>query len=425
MVADQNLASRPRVVIVGAGFGGLSAAKRLAQAPVDITIIDRQNHHLFQPLLYQVATASLSPSDIAVPVRSALRGQANAQIMLDEVIGVDVAARHVLLSDGKSIPYDMLVLATGSQDSYFGHDEWAAYTSGLKNLNDAIGIRRRLLLAFEHAEICDDEEERRRLMTFVLIGAGPTGVEMAGAVAELAHAALARDFHHIDTRSAHIILVEAGPRVLSSFPTKLGNFALRALQRMKVEVRLNTRIELIDDKGVVANGQRIAASTVIWCAGVSATPIARWLDIKPEHGGRVRVNDDLTLPGHADIFVIGDVALSGPGESGLPGVAPVAKQQGEYVGKLIAARAAGTALPAPFVYHNQGSLATIGRSAAVADFGWLRMQGWPAWLLWSLVHILFLIGFRNRTIVFMNWIWAFVTYGRGARLITGTTPPRA
>jgi len=407
-------------VIVGAGFGGLMAAHGLARAPVDILVIDRHNYHLFQPLLYQVATAALSPADIAEPIRVVLRRQRNAAVLLDEVIGVDPAARMVKTRNGARQSYDWLILATGSRYTYFGHADWPARAPGLKSLDDATLIRRRALLAFEEAEAASEPALRQRLLTFVLVGAGPTGVEMAGALAELAHATLSRDFRNINPRTARIILVEAGPRALAGFPEKLSAFAVRSLQRMGVEVLLATPIEVIDDHGVTAKGGRIEAANVIWCAGVEASPVARWLDVPAAKGGRVQVAPDLSVLGHPEIFVIGDAALAtGPDGEPLPGLAPVAKQQGHYVSELITRRVRGDSVPPPFRYRNEGALATIGRHSAIADFGWIRLTGFVAWVIWGIVHILFLIGFRNRASVFLNWVWAWVTYGRGARLITG------
>jgi NADH:ubiquinone reductase (H+-translocating) len=413
-------AARPHIIIVGAGFGGLEAARALARAPADVTLIDRHNYHLFQPLLYQVATAALSPADIAEPIRAVLRRQQNVTVLLDEVIGIDAAARRVKTRSGAGPTYDYLILATGSQYNYFGHDDWPRLAPGLKSVDDATLIRRRLLLAFEQAESIPDPAIQRRLLTFVLVGAGPTGVEMAGALAELAHATLSRDFRHINPQTAHILLVEAGPRILGGFADKLTDFAQRTLERMGVEVLLDTPIEVVDEYGVIANGRRIDAANVIWCAGVAASPAARWLDVPAEQGGRVGVAPDLSVPGRADIFVIGDAAFvtARDGEP-LPGLAPVAKQQGCYVGALLARRVRGEPAPPPFRYRDEGALATIGRHAAIADLGRIKLTGFIAWVLWGVVHIFFLIGFRNRLAVFVNWIWAWLTYGRGARLITG------
>src|SRR6516162_6857114 len=415
-------AARPHIIIVGAGFGGLEAARALARAPADVTVIDRHNYHLFQPLLYQVATAALSPADIAEPLRAVLRRQQNVTVLLDEVMGIDATARQVKTRSGAGPTYDYLVLATGSQYNYFGHDEWPRLAPGLKSLDDATLIRRRLLLAFEQAESIPEPAIQRRLLTFVLVGAGPTGVEMAGALAELAHATLSRDFRHINPQTARILLVEAAPRMLAGFPEKLADFAQGELERMGVEVLLDTPIEAIDDQGVVAKGRRIDATNVIWCAGVEASPVARSLGAPPAQGGRVRVAPDLSIPGNPEVFVIGDAAFvtTASGEP-LPGLAPVAKQQGQYVGELIARRVRGESAPSPFRYRDEGALATIGRHSAIADLGWLKLTGFPAWVLWGVVHIFFLIGFRNRMAVFLNWIWAWLTYGRGARLITGDT----
>ena len=410
--------SRPRIVIIGAGFGGLSAAKRLGKVAADVTVIDRRNHHLFQPLLYQVATAALSRADIAAPIRGILATQANTHVILGSVTGIDTAGRSVLIGN-RRIPYDLLIIATGARENYFGHDEWAAVTSGLKTIEDATTMRRRILMAFERAEDSDDEAERRRLLTFVIIGGGPTGVELAGALAELAKAALARDFRHIDPTTARIILVEAGPRLLPSFPPKLSAVAARALTRLGVELRLGTTVTRCDRGGAVLDDEGIESRTLIWAAGVAASPAATWLGVEPGRGGRVAVTPDLSLAQHPEIFVIGDTAqVEGP-DGALPGVAPVAKQEGAYVARVIAARLAGKRPPARFRYRNLGNLATIGRKEAIVDFGRLRLTGRIAWLVWGLAHIYFLIGFRNRMAVAVDWLWSYLTYQRGARLITG------
>lgn len=418
-VADA--AGRRRVVILGAGFGGLSAAKALAKAPVDVTVIDRRNYHLFQPLLYQVATAGLSPAEIATPIRSILRDQKNTRVLLGRVGAIDKEARLVEV-EGRSVPYDTLIVATGARHAYFGRDEWEEVAPGLKKIDDATKLRHRILLAFEEAETTEDAAERRRLLTFVIIGGGPTGVELAGAVAELAKVALARDFRHVDPRSSRIILVESGPRVLATFPEALSAFAKRALEKLGVEVRLGHPASACDAAGVVVNGERLETRTIIWAAGVAASPAAKWLGAEKDRAGRVIVGRDLTLPGHPEIFVIGDTAAA-PGHDGkpLPGVAPVAKQQGAYVASVIAARIAGRTEPR-FRYRNYGNLATIGRKVAVADFGRVRLSGRLAWLLWGGVHVLFLIGFRNRVAVLLDWLWAYVTFQRGARLITSEKP---
>jgi len=416
-------ARRPRVVIVGAGFAGLQVARGLGGTAADVVVVDRRNHHLFQPLLYQVATAALSPADIAAPIRSALRRRPNARVLLDEAQGVDPSAREVLLRSGRRLAYDALVIATGSTYSYFGHDDWAAYAPSLKTVDDATEIRRRLLLAFETAESSDDPAVRARCLTFVMVGGGPTGVEMAGAVAELARLMLARDFRTISRGDARILLIEAGPRLLNGFPERLGAFAVAALGRMGIEVRLDIPIEAIDAEGVVAAGTRIPAATVIWCAGVRAGPVASWLGVPAERNGAVAVGPDLSVPGRPEVFVIGDASASRDAKGRpLPGLAAVADQQGRYLGRLLAARLSGRRDPGPFRYKNLGTMATIGRSAAVAHFRRFSLTGRTAWLLWCFVHIYLLIGFRNRLSVFLNWMWSFATWERGARLITGPAP---
>lgn len=417
-------ARKPHVVIVGGGFGGLSVAKALAKAPFELTLIDRNNHHLFQPLLYQVATAALSPADIASPIRHVLSGQQNLKVVLGEVTGVDLARREVI-ADGRRLPYDDLVIATGARHAYFGHDDWAAFAPGLKTLDDATSLRRRILLAFERAETEDDAAERARLMTFVVIGGGPTGVEMAGAIAELAKRALASDFRSIDPRAARIILVEAAPRVLTPFDESLSEAARHALEHLGVEVLLGAAVTDCSDDGVRLGDTFIPARTIIWAAGVMASPAGRWLGAETDRAGRVQVRGDLTVPGHPEVFVIGDTAAV-MDENGalLPGVAPVAKQQGQYVARALIARHEGRTEPA-FRYRDYGTLATVGRSRAVAQFGRLKMKGLIAWLLWCVAHVYFLIGFRNRFVVALNWAWSYVTFQRGSRLITGLdTPPK-
>jgi NADH:quinone reductase (non-electrogenic) len=408
---------RPHVVIIGAGFGGLSAATALARAPVDVTVIDRQNHHCFQPLLYQVATAALSPAEIAWPIRAILRHQRNATVLMAEVTGIDTANRQVQTTSA-AIPYDQLVVATGATHSYFGHDDWAQFAPGLKRIEDATRIRRSILLAFERAELTNDEAERSRLLTFVIIGAGATGVEMAGAIAEIARYTIAMDFRRIDPRTAQIILIEAGPRVLPALSDDLSKYASESLIKMGVDVRTNTRVTGCDERGVdLANG-RIDAGTIIWAAGVVASPAARWLNAEHDRAGRVLVKNDLSVPGHPNVFVIGDSATVND-ESGkpVPGVAPAAKQMGAYVGKLIAARITGQSLP-PFRYRHAGDLATIGRRAAVVSIGKVHLKGFLGWLFWGVVHIYFLIGLRRRFVVAINWLWDYLTFQRGARLIT-------
>jgi NADH dehydrogenase len=413
---------RPQVVIIGAGFGGLSAAKQFARAPFNVTIIDRHNYHLFQPLLYQVATAALSPADIASPIRAILSRQDNTSVILAKVSGIDTVRKEVI-AEGRRIPFDYLIVATGAEHAYFGHD-WSSYAPGLKTIDDATYLRRRILLAFERAETEPDPDERRRLLNFVVVGGGPTGVEMAGAIAELAKRALASDFRSIDPRSARVILVEAGPRLLTAFDPKLSEAAQRSLEQLGVEVRLNDGVTDCDWSGVSLGRERLETRTIVWAAGVKASPAAEWLGAARDSAGRVEVEPDLSVPGHPDIFVIGDAAAAlDPGGRLLPGVAPVAKQQGAYVAKLLMARAKGRSLPA-FRYRDFGSMATIGRKRAIAQIGALKVNGFAAWLLWSLAHIYFLIGFRNRLAVALNWAWSYLTFQRGTRLITGISGSR-
>ncbi|MEA2988813.1 MAG: hypothetical protein QOG83_1524 [Alphaproteobacteria bacterium] len=412
----------PRVVIVGAGFGGLTAAKALNGTAFDVTVVDQHNYHLFQPLLYQVATAALSPADIASPIRSILRDQDNANVILARVSGVDTLHKAVI-AERHRIPFDYLLLATGAEHAYFGHD-WASCAPGLKTIDDATDLRRRILLAFERAETESDAQERRRLLNFVVVGGGPTGVEMAGAIAELARRALASDFRSIDPRSARIILIEAAPRLLTPFDPSLSDKARRSLEQLGVEIRLGAGVTECDGAGVAIGADRIETRTVIWAAGVKASGAAEWLGAEHDHAGRVKVQPDLSVPGQPDIFVIGDVAsVTGAGGKPLPGVAPVAKQQGQYVAKLLVARAQGKPLP-PFRYRDFGTLATIGRKRAVAQMGRLKLSGLLAWLLWSVAHIYFLIGFRNRLIVAIHWTWNYLTFQRGTRLITGISGSR-
>lgn len=413
----------PHIVIVGAGFGGLAAAQALARAPVSITVIDRRNYHLFQPLLYQVATAGLSPADIAWPIRGILRDQKNVSVQLGRVTGVDTVRREVLVG-GRRVPYDYLVLATGARHAYFDHPEWEPTAPGLKKIADATHIRERILMAFEKAEAegCD-ADERARLQTFVVVGGGPTGVEMAGAIAELAKTALASDFRVIDPSTTRIVLVEAGPRLLPSFPDSLSAIAKRSLERLGVEVRLGTPVTLCDDAGVEFAGERIGARNVIWAAGVMASPAAKWLGAERDRAGRIKVDADFSIPGRPEIFAVGDTALATDANGRpLPGVAPVAKQAGRYVAAVIRSRIEGRPTPAPFRYRDFGNLATIGRKAAVADFGKIRVSGFLAWVLWSVAHVYFLIGLRNRFVVALTWLWNYITFQRGARLITGGDP---
>jgi NADH:ubiquinone reductase (H+-translocating) len=416
-------ASRPRIVIIGAGFAGLTTAKALRNAAVDLIVIDRHNYHLFQPLLYQVATAGLSPADIAAPIRQILSRQTNTTVMLADVSGVDVSRKEVI-AEGRRISFDKLIIATGAQHAYFGHDEWSKHAPGLKSIDDATYVRRRILLAFEKAETETDEDERRRLLNFVVVGAGPTGVEMAGAIAELAKKALARDFRTIDPAKARIILIEAGPRVLPPFDPSLATAAQRGLEKLGVEVRLGGAVTACDELGVVLGDERIDARTIIWAAGVMASPAGKWLNVETDRSGRVIVGPDLGVLDNRDIFVLGDTAcVPGPDGKPLPGIAPVAKAQGNYVAERILAELEGRESP-PFRYSDLGSLATIGRKSAVIQIGRLRLTGFIAWLIWSVAHIYFLIGFRNRLSVVLNWAWNYFTFQRGARLITGLSGSR-
>jgi NADH dehydrogenase len=411
----------PRVVIVGAGFGGLAAAKALARAPVEVTIIDRYNYHLFQPLLYQVATASLSPGEIAQPIRSILRDQANAHVVLDEVIAVDSSRRTVRTAGGSSVTYDYLVIATGARHSYFGKDAWEAVAPGIKTVDDATRLRAKILLAFERAEGEKDPAKREALLTFVIVGGGPTGVEMAGAIAELARRSIVADFRSIMPESSRIVLVEAGPRLLPSFPAALSDNAKTSLEKMGVEVRLDQAVTDITGDHVMIGATVLPTKTVMWAAGVRASAAGEWLGAPCDRAGRVMVGDDFSVPGHENVFVVGDTAAFGGADGKmLPGVAPAAKQAGAYVARVIDAKVRGRALPRPFRYADYGNLATIGHSKAVADFGWARFKGLFAWLLWSVVHVYFLIGFRNRFIVALSWAWSYLTYQRGVRLITGS-----
>ena len=408
---------RPHVVIVGAGFGGLAAAKRLADRAVDVTLVDRRNHHVFQPLLYQVATAALSPADIAGPIRSIFRRASNIRVVLDEVTGVDAGSNAVRLASSGNLPFDWLILATGARHSYFGRDEWAAHAPGLKSIEDALAIRRKVLLAFERAETETDAQRRRALLTFVVIGAGPTGVEMAGAIAELARRSVSNDFRTITPRCSRVILIEAGERVLPSFPAKLSDAAERSLEALGVELRLESPVRHINSNYIQCEDGLIFAQTVIWAAGVKASAAAEWLGADRDSSGRVFVEDDLRVCGHERILAIGDTART---SSALPAVAPVAKQQGRYAADLILRRASG-----PFVYRDSGNLATIGRSKAVIDLQGIQLSGLAAWLVWSFAHVWFLIGFRSRLSVTINWLWNYLTYQRSARLITGDVEERA
>ena len=409
---------RPHVVIVGCGFGGLAATKALAETDVDVTVVDRENHHTFQPLLYQVASAGLNPSDIAQPIRHIVRKQKNAKVLLDEVVAIDLDARTVT-SLGDVISYDYLVLATGATHSYFGNDEWAEVAPGLKSIDDALDIRRRILLAFERAEVTDDPVERERLMTFVVVGAGPTGVELAGAVKEIATKTLRADFRSIDTTTSNVLLLEAGPRVLGAFPEKLSASAERQLVKLGIDVQTSTAVTGIDESGVTTAAGSIAAATVLWGAGVAASPLGRSVSSNVDRAGRVPVTGELSVDGHPEVFVIGDLAAATSDGHIVPGVAPAAQQGGQHVAACIEADLARVDRPT-FTYKDKGSMATIGRSKAVADLGSrLQFGGYPAWLVWWAVHIITLIDFRSKVSAMASWGWQYLTGQRIARLITG------
>ena len=414
----------PRVVIVGAGFGGVACAAKLRHLPVHLILIDRHNYHLFQPLLYQVATAGLSPADIASPIRSQFRDDPNVRVIMETVTGIDAGRNTVQMGDRK-LPYDILVLATGASHSYFGRDDWSRFAPGLKRVDDATAMRAKLLAAFENAENARHDSERESWLTFVIVGGGSTGVELAGAIAELARFGLQEEFRSINPASAQIILVQSGPRILPAFPETLSARARRSLERLGVNVRVNSRVEDIDGEGVTIDGQRLRARTVLWAAGVVASPAARWLGIEPDRAGRAPVDLHLRVPGHKNIYVIGDTAAA-TGRDGrqIPGLAPAAKQGGQYVARMIRAALELRTEPAPFAYRHQGNLATIGRKAAVADFGGVRLWGAPAWWLWGLIHVLFLANMRNRIAVIIAWIWAYLTFRGGTRLITGQILPK-
>ena len=408
-----------QVIVVGGGFGGLETVHGLAGAPVQITIVDRRNHHLFQPLLYQAATASLAPSEIAWPIRQLLRRRRDVTTLLASVESINKEARELHLDDGSRLSYDTLVLATGARHAYFGHDAWEPFAPGLKTLEDATTIRGRILLAFEEAERQSDEQKRAALLTFVIVGAGPTGVELAGTIAELAHATLPTEFRRIDTRRARIVLIEAGPRVLPAFAEDLSTYAKDALEQLGVEVVLEKPVSECNAEGVVFGGERLAAATIIWAAGVQSSPAAQWLDAPADKVGRLKVEPDLTVPGRPEIFAIGDAAIVlRPDGQPVPGIAPAAKQEGAYVAKVIRARLSGAPALPPFRYKHAGDLATIGKRRAVIDFGWIKLKGALAWWLWGFAHIYFLIGVRNRVSVAMNWLWIYARDQRGARLIT-------
>lgn len=409
--------AKPRVVVIGSGFGGLAVIQGLKRVPARVTVLDRQNFHLFQPLLYQVATAALNPSDIASPIRRIVRGRRNVETQLADVTGFDLDRKMVNLADGE-VPFDILVVAAGATHSYFGHPEWAEHAPGLKSIEDALGIRRRMLLAFEAAEREPDEALRRDWLTFVIVGGGPTGVELAGAFRDVATMTLARDFRHIDPASARVVLIEGAPRLIPPYPEDLSESAKRQLEGLGVEVRVDARVTNIDAEGVEIGDERIAAKTVLWAAGVAASPLGKALGAPLDRAGRVMVEPDLSIPGHPDVFVIGDLAYLEQDGKPVPGVAPAALQMGKHTARNIARKVRGEAVE-PFRYVDKGSLATIGRGAAVAQIGSRRISGFLAWFLWMSIHIFFLIGFRNRLLVMLQWAWSYVSYDRGARLITG------
>lgn len=409
---------KPRIVIIGAGFAGLSAAAALRRAPAELTLIDRRNHHLFQPLLYQVATASLPSTEIAWPIRAVLRRQRNATILMSEVTGIDTTQRIIHCQDRAPVAYDKLIIATGVRHAYFGNDGWAAHAPGLKNLGDALALRRRILTAFERAEAATDAAEQQRQLTFVVVGAGPTGVEMAGALAELAYRTLTAEFRHIDPDAARVILLEAGPRVLPAFSPASSAYAQQALRKLGVDVRTGTAVADCHAGGVRVGDQHIPAATTVWAAGVQAAAIGQWLDAPTDRAGRVRVNADFSVPGQSDIFVIGDsAAVTDRHGQPVPGIAPAAKQQGRYVARKLLANLHQRQPPGPFRYRHHGNLATIGRHAAIVDLKRIRFTGRSAWWLWGLTHIYFLIGVRAPILVALEWLWSYITSGKGARVI--------
>lgn len=414
--------SKRKVVIVGAGFGGIAAAKALRGADVDITIIDRRNYHLFQPLLYQVATADLSPADIAWPIRSIFSRQDNARVIMSEVQSIDLKTKVVHCAE-TDVPFDDLIMAVGAHHSYFGNDHWATHAPGLKRLTDATEVRRRVLYAFERAEVAENPEDQARCLTFAIIGAGPTGVEMAGSIAELAHVTMRRDFRNIRTQDARIVLIEAGPRVLPAFPEDLSEKAHKSLEKLGVEVLTNTFVEDIDAERVCFRGGEIATETKIWAAGVQVPKLGVWLGAETDRAGRILVREDLTMRGQNNIFVIGDAAsVPWKDDLAVPGIAPAAKQMGRYAAHVIKARIAGQTAPEPFAYKHAGNLATIGRHEAVIDFGRFKMSGILAWFIWGAAHIYFLIGVRRPLLVAINWVWSYLFHAKGARLISGLTP---
>jgi NADH dehydrogenase len=420
------MAQTHRVVIIGGGFAGLNAARRLRKAAVEVTLIDRKNHHLFQPLLYQVATAGLSPGDIAEPIRGILRKQKNARVRLGEVVGIDVEAREVALADGAKVGYDTLLIATGATHNYFGHPEWEAHAPGLKTLDDAISIRRRFLLAFEEAELAPDAAARRRLLTFAIIGAGPTGVELAGTMAEMAHQSMPGDFRNVSAKDARILLIQGGKRILQTFDEALGERALADLKERGVEVVLGDYVSDVQQNKIKVGEQEIEVAHTFWAAGVAGSALGAMTGAPCDRSGCVQVQPDLTIPGHPEVFVAGDLAnLTDAKGQRVPGLAPAALQMGEYVAKVIRARLEGDPAPGPFAYRDKGALATIGRASAVGQAGQRKLTGLIAWLAWLFIHLYFLIGFDNRLLVLIQWFWAYLDHQSGARLITEATSPRA
>jgi NADH dehydrogenase len=413
------MSNKPKIVIVGGGFGGLAAVKELRGADAEITVIDKRNHHLFQPLLYQVATTSLGPSEIAWPIRQLVHRRQNVKTLLGEVVGIDTSARQVLLAGGARVPFDYLILATGARHAYFGHDDWEPNAPGLKTLEDAVAMRRRLLLAFERAELESDPDKRRALLTFVIIGGGATGVELAGAIIELARITLRDDFRNIRPEEARVVLVEAGPRLLANFKPGMSDYAKRALEELGVEVVLNQKVTAVDAEGVRFDGTALQASTILWAAGVQASPAAKWLGVEADKVGRINIGPDLSVPGHPEIFAIGDtVAITMPDGKPVPGIGDAAKQGGRHAAKVIKARLRGETRAMPFRYRHLGDIATIGRSRALIDFGWLQLTGFIGWWTWGLAHIYFLIGLKNRLFIALSWLWIYFTGHRSARLIT-------
>lgn len=410
--------TKPRVVIIGAGFGGLACARALGNSDIDVTVIDRRNHNLFQPLLYQVATAALSPADVSEPIRRTLARYRNTRVLMAEVGGVDVEANDVLLTDGTRIAYDRLVVATGSEYNYFGHDDWHRHAPGLKSVHEARQIRHKLLLAFERAERSTDDQEKRRLLTSVIVGSGPTGVEMAGAISELGAFMIARDFRRLAREQFRVLLVEAGPRILAGFPTELSEYAADYLTRIGVEIRLHARVEDIQADRILVAGEWLPAGCIVWGAGVKASPAAHWLGIEPGPAGRVPVASNLSVLGRPDVYALGDTALAiGADDKPLPALAQVAKQQGTYLGQAISAELLKGISPRPFTFHNRGNTAVVGRNAAIFDFGKWQLKGRLAWYLWAIVHVWLLVNFEKRLLVSVQWIWRYATRQRGARLI--------